>query len=82
VALRTDRYKYVQWPNGKEELYDLLNDPGELQDIAAGADLTWARRLAAEHAATRLELGGSRSAEGPDTDRAAIRARLAGLGYV
>ncbi|WP_436908324.1 sulfatase/phosphatase domain-containing protein [Halosimplex marinum] len=32
--VRTDRYKYVYDPGGREELYDLRTDPGELQNLA------------------------------------------------
>jgi arylsulfatase A-like enzyme len=84
VAIRTDHYKYIQWANGKEELYDLLHDPAELRDVAASTDLTWGRRMLAEHAAARLQSGGlpEPEREWPAADRAALRARLEGLGYV
>jgi arylsulfatase A-like enzyme len=34
-ALRTSQFKYVRWANGKEELFDLLEDPRELRDLAS-----------------------------------------------
>jgi len=34
-ALRTLRYKYIWYSNGKDELYDLENDPAEKQNLAA-----------------------------------------------
>jgi arylsulfatase A-like enzyme len=34
-ALRTDRWKYVEYSNGERELYDLVNDPYELQNLQA-----------------------------------------------
>jgi N-acetylglucosamine-6-sulfatase len=30
-AIRTERYKYVEYDTGEKELYDLRNDPFELQ---------------------------------------------------
>jgi len=36
-ALRTGQFKYVRWANGKEELFDLQEDPRELRDLAASA---------------------------------------------
>jgi arylsulfatase A-like enzyme len=48
-ALRTAHYKFIRSANGKEELYDLVNDPGELRDLAAREDLmasvrTWTQQ--------------------------------------
>ena len=37
-VIRTERYKYVEWDDGDIELYDLQNDPYELQSIHADAD--------------------------------------------
>lgn len=31
AGIQTDRYKYVRYQDGEEELYDLARDPGELQ---------------------------------------------------
>jgi uncharacterized sulfatase len=33
VSVRTDRYRYTQWPDGSEELYDHLGDPDEVQSL-------------------------------------------------
>jgi len=33
-ALRTLKYKYIWYSNGRDELYDLENDPGETKNIA------------------------------------------------
>lgn len=32
-SARTDRWRYVYWQDEPEQLYDLANDPGELQDL-------------------------------------------------
>ncbi|MBC8163353.1 MAG: sulfatase [Roseiflexaceae bacterium] len=37
-GLRTATYKYVEYSTGERELYDLVADPYELQNLAAGAD--------------------------------------------
>lgn len=33
-AIRSDRYRYIQYQNGEEELYDLNSDPNEWNNIA------------------------------------------------
>jgi arylsulfatase A-like enzyme len=35
-AVRTPRYTYVKWLAGKEELYDNVADPYQMNDLAAG----------------------------------------------
>jgi arylsulfatase A-like enzyme len=35
VGIRGAQHKYVRWQTGKEEVYDLGVDPGELRDLAA-----------------------------------------------
>ena len=37
-AVRTEDYKYVEYGNGEEELYDLRNDPYELESLHETAD--------------------------------------------
>ncbi|MGI8336771.1 sulfatase family protein [Actinomadura scrupuli] len=39
VALRTRRYLYVEYETGEREMYDVVADPYELHDIAAGNPL-------------------------------------------
>jgi arylsulfatase A-like enzyme/cytochrome c biogenesis protein CcdA len=34
TGLRTATRKYVRWADGKEEVYDLVSDPGERRDLA------------------------------------------------
>jgi arylsulfatase A-like enzyme len=38
LALRTDRYLYVEYVDGERELYDLAADPYALQNLALTAD--------------------------------------------
>ncbi len=57
-GVRTERYKYIRWSFGDEELYDLARDPYELENLAAdpGAQELKAR-LAARAAALRACAG-------------------------
>ena len=34
VSVRTPRYRYTEWPDGSEELYDHAADPGEQRNLA------------------------------------------------
>jgi uncharacterized sulfatase len=34
VSVRTTRYRYTEWPDGSEELYDHRSDPGETRNLA------------------------------------------------
>jgi uncharacterized sulfatase len=51
VSVRTARYRYTEWPDGSEELYDHATDPGEtrnlVRDPAAAAALAELRALRA-----------------------------------
>jgi hypothetical protein len=80
IALRTETHKHIRWANGKEELYDLRADPAELRDLAAGADLGWARQLLAQH--TGISPESEEPAELTPTETAILHARLQALGYI
>jgi arylsulfatase A-like enzyme len=49
-ALRTSRYKYVEYASGERELYDLASDPHELRNLAgkveASSLVPWEQALA------------------------------------
>ncbi|HYC22811.1 MAG TPA: sulfatase-like hydrolase/transferase, partial [Candidatus Bathyarchaeia archaeon] len=80
VALRTARYTYVRWPNGKEEVYDRRRDPRELRDLAARRSLVraLARRLDADREpASAAPVCALRKSDDERTRRA-----LQALGYV
>jgi arylsulfatase A-like enzyme len=34
ATVRTERFRYTEWPDGSEELYDHLDDPGETRNLA------------------------------------------------
>jgi hypothetical protein len=36
-SLRTDRWRYIRYSDGSEELYDLTNDPNEWDNLANNA---------------------------------------------
>jgi N-acetylglucosamine-6-sulfatase len=35
AAIRTPEWRYIRWADGTEELYDLLADPGELENVVS-----------------------------------------------
>jgi arylsulfatase A-like enzyme len=47
-AIRTDQYLYVEYATGEVGLYDLTEDPYELDNIQAKADPTLLKQLAAQ----------------------------------
>ena len=36
-SVRTDRWRYTEWPDGSRELYDHDQDPGEFKNLALGS---------------------------------------------
>jgi arylsulfatase A-like enzyme len=63
-ALRTKTHKYVEYGNGEEELYDLQNDPFELESVHETADTSLSEDLKARLEALRdCEGDGCREAE-------------------
>jgi len=39
-SIRTDRYRFTEWPDGSRELYDAARDPDELVNLASDPDHT------------------------------------------
>ena len=75
IGLRTAETKYVLWDNGKEEAFDLRDDPSELRDRSAlGNVVRPMRELFARVGAPSPSIGPAVA----DTDFLALRA----LGYV
>ena len=58
-AIRTETHKYIEYDNGDVELYDLQNDPYELESLHESADPTLVEDMKA-----RLEALKSCSGEG------------------
>jgi hypothetical protein len=51
-SIRTDRYRYIQYTNGQEALFDMIADPGETQNVlgtAPAADVQHVRDIMANH---------------------------------
>jgi arylsulfatase A-like enzyme len=72
LALRTERYLYVEYANGERELYDMQADPYQLRNLAATADPALLARLAADLNQLRLCAGADcRAAEDALPGRAA-----------
>jgi arylsulfatase A-like enzyme len=57
LALRTERYLYVEYASGERELYDVQTDPYQLQNLAATADPALLAALAANLDRLRLCAG-------------------------
>jgi arylsulfatase A-like enzyme len=64
-AIRTPRYKYVEYGNGERELYDLAADPHELQSRHGDAGLATLRAQLAARLATLRRCAGASCRIGP-----------------
>ena len=64
-AVRTETHKYVEYDNGKRELYDLRNDPYEMESLHESADPSLLENLKAKLDA--LESCSEEGAERPRT---------------
>lgn len=62
-SLRTERYRYTEWPDGTIELYDHETDPGEEKNLAH--DPRYAATV--RDLAARLEAGPKAAASAPGT---------------
>jgi arylsulfatase A-like enzyme len=58
-AVRTDRYLYVDYATGQEELYDLRDDPYELKNVAADPSYDATKRALARHLDQLRDCAGS-----------------------
>jgi arylsulfatase A-like enzyme len=68
-GLRTVRYKYIEYETGEFELYDLNEDPEELDNLAASADPALLQKFAIWLGNLRQCAGAScRVADAPDPD--------------
>jgi arylsulfatase A-like enzyme len=76
-AIRTPRFKYVEYGNGEKELYDLAADPHELQSRHGDVGLVALREELARRVAVLRRCAGSTCRIGP---RVAPRVHCAGRG--
>jgi arylsulfatase A-like enzyme len=65
TALRTPRYKYVEYATGEQELYDLWADRDELQSVHADPGHAAIREELARRLALLRDCGGALCAQGP-----------------
>ncbi|MGH8017587.1 MAG: sulfatase-like hydrolase/transferase, partial [Opitutaceae bacterium] len=42
-SVRTERWRYIRYADGKEELYDMIRDPNEWNNLAGLAQHTWTK---------------------------------------
>jgi arylsulfatase A-like enzyme len=84
VCVRDERYKLLRGSDGTEFLYDCVEDPAELTDIAA-AEPAVADRLSRrldEAVASWAPMGSVDQAEFTESERLEIEQRLEALGYI
>jgi hypothetical protein len=62
-AVRTERWRYIRYANGAEELYDHATDPREWQNLAEGAKYETVK------ADLRRRLPGHDAPRNPDKDK-------------
>ncbi len=65
-AVRTDRWRYIKYPTGAEELYDHQKDPNEWDNVAGAAD----------NAAVKTELAKALPTEWVSSSRAADKIQV------
>jgi arylsulfatase A-like enzyme len=83
-ALRLGPWKYITNPDGREELYNIADDPGEVTDLIV-PERPVADRLAGrlhKHLATAQTRNSSPDHAAPPRTEAELRRRLRGLGYI
>ena len=55
-ALRSERYRYIRYYDGTEELYDMKKDPNEWKNLAAGKTSSKHQKIIDELAAHLPEI--------------------------
>jgi hypothetical protein len=78
VGVRTQTHTYVRWENGKEELYDLREDPAERRDLAGVEELV--RPFRERYAQLAHSTAPAPAGPQPAVDRGTLEA-LRALGY-
>jgi arylsulfatase A-like enzyme len=54
VAIRSDRYRYIRYKDGSEELYDHATDPQERTNLASREELAPMKQRLASHLPTQF----------------------------
>ncbi len=76
VAIRTPRYKYVEYANGEKELYDLAKDPDELNNLEADSGHAVLRAELARRLASLTGCKGSACRVGPQISLARAKCKF------
>jgi choline-sulfatase len=51
-GVRTERWRYIHYADGSEELYDMVNDPNEFTNLANDSNFTTAKLALKEYLPT------------------------------
>ena len=65
TGVRTDRYAYMEYPNGEREMYDLYRDPNELNSLQRSARYARPRAALAKLLADLRDCSGTACREAP-----------------
>jgi arylsulfatase A-like enzyme len=81
AVLFADGHKYIRGATGREEVYDLRADPGEMHDLSAAGRISTAYRHSFEQIAASMDDGRNRAFGVEDLPKATVE-QLKALGYV
>lgn len=76
VAIRTPKYKYVEYANGEKELYDLAKDPDELTNLAGQSAYTTLQAELAGRLAKLRDCAGASCRVGPQVALARTKCKF------
>ena len=58
TSWRTKNWSYIRYPDGSEELYDMVNDPGQITNLASDSQHAGRLHQMAAGLESRLDGGG------------------------
>jgi hypothetical protein len=76
VAIRTPRYLYAEYVNGERELYNLVRDPDELNNLAGGAGYASIQAELAARLAKLKDCSGPACKVGPALSLVRVKCRF------